>query len=55
MPFDAFGEDFGGESGQGSGVGLSGPVLIDDGAQLVAAVGGGSADLGLFDVGAATH
>ena len=41
VPFDAFGEgfdggaqvsDFGGEASQGSRVGLSGPVFVDDGA-----------------------
>ena len=43
--------DFGGESGQGSGVGLSGPVFVDDGAQLWVAVEGCAADLGLFGDG----
>src|SRR5271163_2721907 len=60
MPSGAFGEgfdggaqvsDFGGEAGQGSGVGLSGPVFVDDGAQLLVAVEGCAADLGLFGDG----
>lgn len=56
VAFDSFGEgfdgcakvsDFGGQAGQGSGVGLPGAVFIDDGAQLLVAVEGGAADLGL--------
>ena len=46
VSYDAFGEgfdggaqvsDFGGEAGQASGVGLSGLVFVDDGAQLLVA------------------
>jgi hypothetical protein len=60
VAFDAIGEgfdggaqvsDFGGEAGQGSGVGLSGPVFVDDGAQLWVAVERCPADLGLFGDG----
>jgi hypothetical protein len=40
--------DFGSEAGQGSGVGLPGPVFVDDGAQLLIAVERRAADLGLF-------
>ena len=38
--------DLVGEAGQGAGVGLSGAVLVDDGAQLGVAVEGRAADLG---------
>jgi hypothetical protein len=60
VPFDAFGEgfdggaklsDFGGEASQGSGVGLSGPVFVDDGAQLLVVVERCATDLGLFGDG----
>ena len=60
VPFDAFGEgfdgsaqvsDFDGEASQGSRDGLSGPVFVDDGAQLVVAVERCAADLGLFGDG----
>jgi len=60
VAFDAFGEcfdggakvcDFGGEAGQGAGVGLSGAVFVDDGAELLVAVERCAADLGPFGDG----
>ena len=43
--------DLGGETGQGAGVGLSGAVFIDDGAELLVPVERRPADLGLFGDG----
>lgn len=60
MAFDSCGEcfdggaqvcDFGGQAGQGAGVGLSGAVFLDDGAELLVAVERRAADLGVFGHG----